>query len=455
MHDLGTPTAGRKAPVLARAGGVYTHCMHSDLDGNGPATEREETLPIVLESPAHTMPHLRDIRAHCSRQHLANGLTAFLFAATGPLAILITVATRGGLSEAEISSWLFAAYGLAGVLTLGASLAFRQPLGLAWTIPGTLLLSTAFDHLSFAEIIGAYWVVGLLLTVLGCTGWVGRIMRRIPLPIVMGMVAAVFLPFGLKIITAFGVSPWVAIVTVGSFLLVSRSATVTRHLPPVLAALVPGTIMVVVIGQVQLQGTMTVLIASPLLHTPQFSLQAVLELVIPLTITVIAIQNAQGHAVLISAGYNPPINMLTLLCGLGSCLFALFGSVPTCVTGPANAILVNSGTRGTHYVAGLVFGGCMILFGVFAPMATRVTLALPLSFIGLLGGLALLPVLRGAFNAAFSTQFQLGALMAFMVTLSDVQILNIGAAFWGIVAGCATSWLLEREAFSALWDHDE
>lgn len=401
------------------------------------------------------MPLAHDILHQCSRHHLANGLTAFLFAATGPLAILITVATRGGLSEAAISSWLFAAYGLAGVLTLGASLACRQPLGLAWTIPGTLLLSTAFDHLSFAEIIGAYWVVGLLLAVLGCTGWVGRIMRRIPLPIVMGMVAAVFLPFGLKMITAFGTSPWVASVTVGSFLAVSRSATVSRHLPPVLAALVPGAIMVVATGQLHLQGTLTVMVASPLLYTPQFSLQALLELVIPLTITVMAIQNAQGHAVLSNAGYDPPINMLTLLCGLGSCLFALFGSVPTCVTGPANAILVNSGARGTHYIAGLVFGVCMILFGVFAPMATRVTLALPLSFIGLLGGLALLPVLRSAFNAAFSTQFQLGALVAFMVTLSDVQILNIGAVFWGIVAGFVASWWFEPEAFSALGEHDE
>jgi predicted benzoate:H+ symporter BenE len=32
-------------------------------------------------------------------------------------------------------------------------------------------------------------------------------MHRIPLPIVMGMVAAVFLPFGLNIIAAFGISP--------------------------------------------------------------------------------------------------------------------------------------------------------------------------------------------------------------------------------------------------------
>jgi benzoate membrane transport protein len=97
-----------------------------------------------------------------------------------------------------------------------------------------------------------------------------------------------------------------------------------------------------------------------------------------------------------------------VLCGLGSCLFALFGSVPTCIAGPANAMLVSTGSRGTHYLGGVVFGLCMLIFGVFSPTATRLALALPLSFIGLLGGLAMLHVLRNAFNVAFSTHFQLG-----------------------------------------------
>src|SRR5512132_2555065 len=106
---------------------------------------RRHAVISALELPQQTLPPLREIFHSISRQHIANGLTAFLFAATGPLAILLTVAARGHLSEADLSSWLFAAYGLAGLLSLSTSLAFRQPLGLAWTIPGTLLLSTAFD----------------------------------------------------------------------------------------------------------------------------------------------------------------------------------------------------------------------------------------------------------------------------------------------------------------------
>jgi benzoate membrane transport protein len=32
------------------------------------------------------------------------------------------------------------------------------------------------------------------------------------------------------------------------------------------------------------------------------------------------------------------------------------------------------------------------------------------------------------------------------VTVSDVTVLTIGSAFWGLVAGLAVSWLLERPA---------
>ncbi|GIX49010.1 MAG: hypothetical protein KatS3mg131_3221 [Candidatus Tectimicrobiota bacterium] len=219
-----------------------------------------------------------------------------------------------------------------------------------------------------------------------------------------------------------------------------------------IAALVPGTAALVASGGVVLREGVPLALAAPLLYAPQFSWQALLELVVPLAITVIAIQNAQGQAVLRAAGYTPPINVLTVLCGVGTCLFGLLGSVPTCVTGPANAILTSSGARGQHYAGGVVFGACMLLFGLFAPAATRLALALPAAFIALIGGLALLPVLGNAFHVAFGTQFQLGALVAFLLTVSEIEILRIGAPFWGLVGGFVASWLLEREALRKLWE---
>jgi len=59
-----------------------------------------------------------------------------------------------------------------------------------------------------------------------------------------------------------------------------------------------------------------------------------------------------------------------------------------------------------------------------------------------------LRVLQTAFVSAFKERFSLGALVAFLVTVADVPVLNVGAAFWGLVSGFAISWLLERPDFA-------
>lgn len=87
---------------------------------------------------------------------------------------------------------------------------YRQPLAFLWTIPGAVLVASALQHLPFAEVVGAYLLTAALMLVLGLTGWVGAIMDRIPMPIVMGMVAGVFLSFALDWIRSFASDPWLA-----------------------------------------------------------------------------------------------------------------------------------------------------------------------------------------------------------------------------------------------------
>jgi benzoate membrane transport protein len=61
----------------------------------------------------------------------------------------------------------------------------------------------------------------------------------------------------------------------------------------------------------------------------------------------------------------------------------------------------------------------------------------------------MLRVLQGAFTTAFNGRHTLGALVSLLVTVADLPILGIGAAFWGLVAGFCVSWLLERRDFDA------
>ena len=72
-------------------------------------------------------------------------------------------------------------------------------------------------------------------------------------------------------------------------------------------------------------------------NSPPDRLATIVEAFPRLTITVLAAQNAQGFVVLEAAGHKPPVNAVTMACGLGSLIAALIGSVSTCLTGPASA----------------------------------------------------------------------------------------------------------------------
>ena len=174
------------------------------------------------------------------------------------------------------------------------------------------------------------------------------------------------------------------------------------------------------------------------------------ELVVPLAITVLVVQNGQGFAVLRAAGHAPPINAMTMACGIGSVIGAVVGGVSTCLTGPTNAIVVSSGEQKRQYSAAMFVGCLALVFGLLAPTFTQLLLVSPKSAVMALAGLAMLRVLQTAFITAFKERFSLGALVAFLVTVADVPLLNVGAAFWGLVAGFGISWLLERSDFAAV-----
>ena len=89
------------------------------------------------------------------------------------------------------------------------------------------------------------------------------------------------------------------------------------------------------------------------------------------------------------------------------------------------------------------------MFGLLSPAFTTLMLGAPREYIALVAGLAMLKVLQGAFVAAFSARFTLGALVCFLVTVSDVSLFNIGGAFWGLAIGLAVARLLEGSDFAA------
>jgi benzoate membrane transport protein len=200
-------------------------------------------------------------------------------------------------------------------------------------------------------------------------------------------------------------------------------------------------------GGLQTSVAQALSLAAPVFQRPAWSAAAALELVIPLAITVLIVQNGQGFAVLDTVGHKAPVNAVTLGCGVWTVLVALIGTVCTCLTGPTNALISSSGERERHYTAGIFVGLLSLAFGLFAPGFTRLMLATPAAFIAVLAGLAMLRVLQSAFQISFRDRFSLGAMVAFLVTVANEPLLGIGAPFWGLVFGFAIAWLFERGDF--------
>ncbi|HHV21089.1 MAG TPA: benzoate transporter [Propionibacterium sp.] len=404
----------------------------------------------VEKTPLFERPGVRpaspgDILRDSGPGYASNGLIGMIFAASGPVAIILGVGAQGGLSSAELASWIFGVFLCGGILTIIASVVYRQPLGFAFTIPGVVLVGPALGHLSWAEVIGAFFATAALILVLGVTGLVRKVMAAIPMPIVMAMVAGVFLRFGTDLISSVEGNAVVAAPMVITFVLLTTIPRLGKYLPPVLGALVVGAIAVAVSGQFTLEdGGVPTWFAAPVWTAPVWSVGAMLELVVPLAITVLVVQNGQGVAVLQAAGHKPPVNVTAVACGVSSGFAASFGAVATCLTGPTNALLTASGEKQRQYTAAISFGILSILFALFAPGFTTLMLAAPEEFILALGGIAMLRALQQAFVTSFRGNFTLSALITFVVTISGLTIFNIGAAFWGIVIGYIVSRLMER-----------
>lgn len=399
-----------------------------------------------LERPAARPPGVREVLADLGPHPLVNGLVGILFSITGPIPIIVAVGRSGGLPAEVISSWIFGVLAFNGLLSVVVSWAYRQPLAFFWTIPGTVVVGTALQSLTWAEVVGAYVLTAVLVLVIGLTGMVDRVMSLLPMPVVMAMVAGVFLGFGLDLVRAVEADVVLAAPMVLVFLAATALPTLGRFVPPILGALVAGVLVVALTGALAGAAAPERWLASPVFTAPVFTWSAAVELVVPLALTVLVVQNGQGMAVLREAGHRPPMNLVTIACGVVSLPAAAVGAVSTCLTGPTNALLTASGERHRHYSAALVCGSLAVVVGLLAPGFLGLLLAMPEAFVAVLGGLAMLRALEGAFRAAFAGPLVTSALVTFLVTVADVTVLNIGSAFWGLVAGVGVHLALDRPA---------
>src|SRR5258706_14851502 len=121
------------------------------------------------------------------------GFVAVLVGFTSWVAIVFQAATGLGATPAQISSWMWALGLGMGLCSALPSLLWRKPVMVAWSTPGAAVLATAAAAGGFtlAQAVGAFIVCAVLSTLFGATGWVERVMERIPMPIASALPAGV------------------------------------------------------------------------------------------------------------------------------------------------------------------------------------------------------------------------------------------------------------------------
>jgi benzoate membrane transport protein len=401
---------------------------------------------MIFEDAPGIKEGFNDLKEYFNISTFGAGLIAAIFGCTGPPLIIIKGAMNAGLNEATITSWLFSIYFFGGLITLLIALMYKQPICGAWSIPGAILVAGVLSNFNINQAVGAYLISGLLVLILGLTGLVGKVIRWLPLPIVMGMIAGALFKFGTNIVMAFEEGPLLIGVSFVIYLIFSK---LFPKIPGVVGALLVGLLLTIVTGTADFS-QVSFEIVSPQFFVPEFSVDAIFSISIPLAIMVIGAENAQAAGVLMAEDYKPPINAMTILSGIGGIITSFFGGHNANIAGPMTAITSGPDAgevKEGRYVASVFDGILFTGFGLLAGAATAIVTAIPSSLINLLAGLAMIGVLTNAFETAFSGKFQLGAFFALIIAASGISILKIGAPFWALAVGIIVSLLLERDDF--------
>ena len=377
------------------------------------------------------------LSADFSTQAAIQGLVVALVGYASSAAIVIAGLKAVGASTAEIASGLLLLGIAKGIAAIGLSLSTRMPISIAWTTPGlALLAATGAVTGGFAAAVGAFIVTGVLIVLAGSWPFLGRMVAAIPKSIASAMLAGVLLKLCLAPFVALKAMPFAALAIILTWLVVNRFARL--YAVPAAVAVTLGAIWWT--GADALAG-LTFALPAPVFVAPMFTVEAMINIALPLFIVTMASQNITGLAVLATFDYRPDPRIGLAVTGGLSALTAPF-CAPTINFAAITAALCAGPDAHAdpkrRYVAAVVSGlGYMALAVLAAVAAEFVTRSSPL-LIEAAAGLALIGAFGGSLLGAVQAEDQrLPALMTFLVTRSGFSLWGIGAAFWGLVIGWA------------------
>jgi benzoate membrane transport protein len=393
---------------------------------------RHNSACLTHKSPG--MSAVKEFAKDISLSAIVAGFVTVLVGFTSSAVIVFQAAQAFGATQAQTTSWMWAlCIGMAATCIV-LSLRYKIPVVTAWSTPGAALLISAAHGISMPEAVGAFMLSAVLIAISGFSGWFARVFNRIPMSLASAMLAGVLFRFGLDAFISIKTQPAMVLSMLLSYLMMRRF--LPRY--AVLSALLIGILMAY--GQQALHlDTVHWEFAKPVWIMPTFSMTAFIGVALPLFIVTMTSQNAPGIAAMRACGYEAPISPVIGWTGVSTLLLAPFGAHALNFAAITAAICMG---REAHedpekrYVAAVFAGLFYLLVGIFAAAITSLFAAFPKELILALAGIALLGTIgNGLANALGKEGEREPALIAFLVTASGLSMLNIGSAFWGLIAG--------------------
>jgi benzoate membrane transport protein len=362
------------------------------------------------------------------------GLISVIVNYGGTFILVFHAAKVAGLSPDLTASWVWSISIGVGVTGLILSWIAREPIITAWSTPAAAFLVTPLATTPYAEAVGAYLISAVAFVALGLSGYFEKVIRLIPPGVAAGLLAGILLQFGIGAFGGMSIDPLLAGLLIVAYVVLKRFTA--RY--AVVGILVLGLGFLLIQGRVDLSG-LELKLAAPVFTMPEFSLNALLSVALPLFLITLTGQYMPGMLVLRNDGFKTSANPIVTVTGVGSLLMAPFGSHAFNIAAITAAICTGREAHedpSKRWIAGIAAGVFYILVGVFGVTLAAVFMAFPATFITTLAGLALLGTIGGSLASAMAdAKAREASLITFLAAAANITLLGIGGAFWGLVIG--------------------
>jgi len=365
---------------------------------------------------------------------MAAGFVAVLVGYTSSVAIIFQAASTVGATEGQLSSWMWALGIGMGLTSILLSLRYRAPILTAWSTPGAALLVTGLAGYSMEQAIGIFITASVLILLAGVTGAFQRLLRWIPHHLAAAMLAGILVRFGLEAFGALQHRPALVGIMLGAWLL-GRIWLPRSTVPLALGA---GLGWAMLEGELNLD-SIDVVATMPVWMHPQFTWQGAIGVAIPLFIVTMTSQNIPGLATLRTNGYTTPAGPLITWTGAAGVVLAPLGGF-SCNLAAITAALCMSRDAdpdpGRRYMAAVWAGLFYLGTGVLGATVVNLFAVFPTELVAAIAGIALFGTLAGSLATALGCEGgRDAAIVTFLCTASGLELLGIGSAFWGLLAG--------------------